>query len=203
LAESHTAHWTSSVHSVPAPLVDPASGAAVSFAGAPPKSPSRRSRSRTVTVAVSLGATLALIGALTATAAWPVASRSSYVSQWYHSYHRAIDIAATAGTRVVPMRSGTVVFAGWKSNCGGYQVWVSHGNGLYSGYYHLSREVAYRGEYVTGQTKTIGYVGRSGCATGPHTHVEVWRGYPWRSGSYRINPWAYIDSGTYEPYRYR
>jgi hypothetical protein len=31
----------------------------------------------------------------------------------------------------------------------------------------------------------------------------VWRGYPWSSGSYRVNPWTYIDSGTYLPYRYR
>jgi len=143
-----------------------------------------------------------LLPALT-TAAWPVASRSSYVSQYYHSRHKAIDIAATRGTRVVPIRSGRTVFAGWRNNCGGYQVWVSHGDNLYSAYYHLSREISWRGEQVTGNTETIGYVGTSGCASGPHVHVEVWRGYPWRSGSYRANPWNLIDEGTYLPYRYR
>lgn len=90
------------------------------------------------------------------------------------------------------MRSGRVIFAGWKSNCGGYQVWVSHGNGLYTGYYHMSREVTRVGARVSGGSTTLGYVGRSGCATGPHLHFEVWRGYPWRVGSHRVNPLNYM-----------
>ena len=138
-----------------------------------------------------------------ASAAWPVANRASYVSRGYTSGHRAVDIAAPRGTRVVPLRSGKTTFAGYRRNCGGYQVYVNHGNGLHSAYYHLSRETSWRGEWVTGGSETIGYVGTSGCATGPHLHIEVWRGYPWRSGSYRVNPWNYIDSGTYLPYRYR
>jgi murein DD-endopeptidase MepM/ murein hydrolase activator NlpD len=134
---------------------------------------------------------------------WPVANRSSYVSQGYWSGHRAYDIASYSGTPVVPIRSGLVVFTGWKSNCGGYQVWVSHGNGLYSAYYHLSSISSWGGEWITDQTTRLGRVGASGCATGPHLHIEVWRGYPWARGSYRVNPWGYIDSGYYEPYRYR
>ncbi|MEA2607770.1 MAG: Peptidase family, partial [Chloroflexota bacterium] len=70
-------------------------------------------------------------------------------------------------------------------------------------YYHLSRVIAYKGEYVTDQSTYLGRVGMSGCASGTHVHFEVWRGFPWASGSYRLNPWAYIDSGTYLPYRYR
>ena len=134
---------------------------------------------------------------------WPVEDRYSYVSQGYWSGHPADDLAAPYGTPVVPLRSGTVVVARWVSNCGGYQVWVSHGNGLYTAYYHLSRITSYRGEHVYDSTTVIGRVGESGCATGPHTHVEVWRGWPWGSGSYRVNPWTYIDSGTWLPYRYR
>jgi murein DD-endopeptidase MepM/ murein hydrolase activator NlpD len=136
---------------------------------------------------------------------WPVADRYSYVSQGYWSGHRAYDLAAPMGVSVVAIRSGTVVWAGWRSNCGGYQVWVSHGNGLYSAYYHLeagSIEVK-RGQYVYVDKTRLARVGESGCATGTHTHVEVWRGYPWASGSYRVNPWAYIDSGTWLPYKYR
>lgn len=150
---------------------------------------------------VALAATLILPAAVFAY--WPVASTSSYVSRGFSSTHPAEDIASYAGTRVVPLRSGKVVFAGWKNNCGGYQVWISHGNGLYSAYYHLRAEYAWRGEWVTGQQTTIGRVGESGCATGPHLHVEVWHGYPWSYGSYRIRPWSYIDSGVYLPYRYR
>lgn len=146
---------------------------------------------------------LALAVVIPAVAAWPVASRSSYVSRGWSSGHKAYDIAADSGTRIVPIRSGKVVFAGWKSNCGGYQVWVSHGNGLYSAYYHMKRETSWRGRAVKAQESTLGYVGKSGCASGPHLHVEVWKGYPWRSGSYRVSPWNYIDSGTYLPSRYR
>jgi murein DD-endopeptidase MepM/ murein hydrolase activator NlpD len=166
----------------------------------------RRSPWRRARVAVAgVGAGLVLLAAaLPAGASWPVASRHySYVSQYYHSYHRADDLAAPAWTRIVPIASGKVVFAGWKSNCGGYQVWVSHGNGLYSAYYHMVKEMSYAGEWVTRSTTTLGWVGKTGCATGNHVHVEVWHGYPWRDGSYRVNPWNYIDSGTYLPYRYR
>jgi murein DD-endopeptidase MepM/ murein hydrolase activator NlpD len=134
---------------------------------------------------------------------WPVANRYAYVSQGYHLTHKANDIASYSGTRVVPMSGGRVIFAGWKRNCGGYQVWVSHGNGLYSAYYHLRSESVYAGQWVYGQSTTLGRVGQTGCATGNHLHFEVWRGKPWAYGSYRVRPWVYIDSGTYFPYRYR
>ena len=143
------------------------------------------------------------IAGLPATASWPVASRDSYRSRGYTTGHRADDLAASRGTRVVPIGTGRVVFAGWKSNCGGYQVWIAHGDGRYTAYYHLGKEVVYAGKPVTRQETTLGYVGSSGCATGPHLHVELWKGFPWRSGSYRVNPWGAIDSGTYLPSRYR
>ena len=154
---------------------------------------------------LALGAALLLLGiaGLPTNATWPVATRDSYVSQSYSSGHRADDLAADRGDRVVPIGSGRVVFAGWKSNCGGYQVWVYHGGGLYTAYYHMSHETSWSGRWVTKSTSTLGYVGMTGCATGPHLHVEVWHGYPWRSGSYRVNPWPYIDHGTYFPLRYR
>jgi murein DD-endopeptidase MepM/ murein hydrolase activator NlpD len=137
-------------------------------------------------------------------AAWPVTSRYSYVSQRFHDGHRGMDLAAARGTGVVPIGNGKVVFAGWKNNCGGYQVWVRHRDGVtYSAYYHLSSERAYAGQYVTGEKTRIGYVGATGCATGPHVHLEVWKGFPWRYGSYRVNPWNYIMKGYWLPYRYR
>lgn len=149
---------------------------------------------------VALAVTLLLPAA--ASAQWPVKNTKSYVSQGYNSRHKAYDIASYKGTPVIPMRRGTVVFAGRKSNCGGLQVYVYHGNGLYSAYHHLSAEYVYKGKYITRDTM-LGRVGESGCATGPHLHISVWRGYPWRSGSYRVSPWSYIDSGTWFPYRYR
>ena len=119
--------------------------------------------------AIAAAMVVALVLPVATMAAWPVANRYSYVSQGYHSYHKADDIASYSGTRVVPMRSGKVVFAGWKKNCGGYQVWVSHGNGLYSAYYHLRSEYVSKGQWVTRSQTTLGRVGETGCATGPNT----------------------------------
>jgi murein DD-endopeptidase MepM/ murein hydrolase activator NlpD len=150
---------------------------------------------------VAIAASLILPAA--AFAYWPVANTASYVSQGYSSTHKAYDLASPKGTPVKPFRSGQVAFVGYKSNCGGLQMYISHGNGLYSAYFHLSAEYVYRGLSVIAQSTTIGRVGTSGCTTGPHLHFEIWHGYPWHSGSYRVNPWSYIDSGRYLPYRYR
>lgn len=153
--------------------------------------------------ALVMALVIALVLPAAAFAYWPVANRYSYVTQSYKTSHRAYDIASARGTLVKPVRSGKVVFAGYKANCGGLQVIVYHGNGLYSAYYHLSAESVYKGEWVTAQSETIGKVGSTGCTTGPHLHLSMWKGYPWSSGSYRVNPWNYIDSGTWYPYRYR
>ena len=141
--------------------------------------------------AIAAALVVALVLPVATLAAWPVANRYSWVSQGYHSYHKADDIASYSGTRVVPMRSGKVVFAGWKKNCGGYQVWVSHGNGLYSAYYHLRSEAVSKGQWVTKSTTTLGRVGSSGCASGAHLHFEVWRGMVWDGGQ-RVNPLNYL-----------
>ena len=121
--------------------------------------------------------------------AWPVPG--GYISQYFSSYHPAIDIAAPYGSRVVAAAGGTVVYAGWNNNGGGYQVWISHGSGLYTTYNHLSAVSVGVGARV-GRGQQVGRVGTSGLATGPHCHFEVWRGYPWEGGSYRVNPLGYL-----------
>lgn len=119
---------------------------------------------------------------------WPVAG--GYLSQYARPGHPALDIAADYGTAVKAAAAGTVVFAGWKSNGGGYQVWIAHGGGLYTTYNHLSALAVSYGEGV-GRGAFIGRVGTSGWATGPHLHLEVWRGEIW-SGGYRVNPLSYL-----------
>jgi len=120
--------------------------------------------------------------------AWPVAG--GYISQYYHYGHYAIDIAADRGTAVKAAAAGTVTFAGWKNNGGGYQIWISHGSGLYTTYNHLSSVSVGRGQHVS-RGQQIGRVGASGNATGPHLHFEVWKGPIWNGGT-RVNPMAYL-----------
>ncbi len=121
--------------------------------------------------------------------AWPVPG--GYISQYFHYGHPALDIAAPYGSRIVAAASGTVIFAGWKDNGGGYQVWIAHGSGLYTTYNHMSAITVGVGQSV-GRAQQVGRVGQSGWATGPHCHFEVWRGRPWENGSYRVNPLIYL-----------
>ncbi len=98
---------------------------------------------------------------------WPVVGGDNYISQYFHYGHYAIDIAADYGSTVRAAGAGTVTFAGWKSNGGGYQVWIAHGSGLYTTYNHMSAITVGTGEHV-GRGEQVGRVGQSGNATGPH-----------------------------------
>jgi murein DD-endopeptidase MepM/ murein hydrolase activator NlpD len=122
--------------------------------------------------------------------AWPVIGGGNYISQYFTSGHLGVDIAADYGSTVVSPLAGRVVFAGWKSNGGGYQVWISHGNGIYTSLNHMSAVTSSAGQNV-GRGDRVGRVGNSGWASGSHLHIEVWIGAPWDSGSYRVNPLRY------------
>ena len=121
---------------------------------------------------------------------WPVVGGNNYISQYYHYGHYGLDIAADYGSRVRAAAGGTVIFAGWKSNGGGYQVWIAHGSGLYTTYNHMSGVSVGRGQSV-GRGEQVGRVGQSGNATGPHLHFEVWKGPIWDGGT-RVNPLGYL-----------
>lgn len=82
--------------------------------------------------------------------------------------HFGIDYAAPVGTPVSAIGAGKVVFVGRKGGFGNY-VEIKH-NGIYSSSYgHLSRFARgiRVGKYVE-QGEIIGYVGKTGLATGPH-----------------------------------
>jgi murein DD-endopeptidase MepM/ murein hydrolase activator NlpD len=84
--------------------------------------------------------------------------------------HQGIDYAAPTGTRVRAVGDGVVEHAGLK---GGYgKVVMLRHHGQYSTVYaHLSRINVHRGQRVA-QNDTIGAVGQTGWATGPHLHYE-------------------------------
>jgi murein DD-endopeptidase MepM/ murein hydrolase activator NlpD len=122
--------------------------------------------------------------------AWPVVGGSNYISQYFRYGHYGLDIAADYGSTVRAAAGGVVTFAGWKSNGGGYQVWISHGSGLYTTYNHMSAVTVGAGQSV-GKGQQVGRIGQSGWATGPHLHFEVWRGPIWNGGK-RVNPLLYL-----------
>jgi murein DD-endopeptidase MepM/ murein hydrolase activator NlpD len=121
---------------------------------------------------------------------WPVSGGGNYISQYFHYGHYGLDIAGDYGSSVRAAASGRVIFAGWKGNGGGYQVWVADGSGIYTTYNHMSAISVGSGQSVS-EGQQIGRVGQSGNATGPHLHFEVWRGGVWDGGT-RLNPLAYF-----------
>jgi murein DD-endopeptidase MepM/ murein hydrolase activator NlpD len=86
--------------------------------------------------------------------------------------HKGVDYAAARGTPIKAAGDGRVVFSGRK---GGYgkTVVLKHGGTYTTLYAHMSRmhRRAKTGKYVQ-QGQVIGYVGKTGLATGPHLHYE-------------------------------
>ncbi len=109
-------------------------------------------------------------GAATGALVWPVPAGS--ISQYYHAGHLALDIAAPYGSQVVAAQGGTVTWAGWRNNGGGFVVSINHGNGFSTVYNHLGSIWVSPGQYV-GAGQGIGGVGCTGICTGPHVHFEV------------------------------
>ena len=86
-------------------------------------------------------------------------------------YHSGIDIAANTGDAIVASDSGTVCWCGEKGGYGNC-IMIDHGNGYYTLYGHMSGYAVYYGTAVS-KGETIGYVGSTGWATGPHLHFEI------------------------------
>ncbi|HEY3114408.1 MAG TPA: M23 family metallopeptidase [Gemmatimonadaceae bacterium] len=87
--------------------------------------------------------------------------------------HTGTDYAAAEGTPVRAIGDGVVIFAGRKGGYGN-MIDIRHRNGMVSRYGHMRNFATGMrpGSRVTMGT-TIGYVGMTGWATGPHLHFEI------------------------------
>lgn len=84
--------------------------------------------------------------------------------------HLGTDFAAPTGTPARTVGDGVVEFAGAQNGYGNV-VFIRHRNGHETVYAHLSKISVQRGQNVS-QGQTIGLVGATGWATGPHLHFE-------------------------------
>ena len=103
------------------------------------------------------------------------------------TYHQGVDLAAPQGTPIYASRGGVVSGATYGS-AAGYYVRINHGDGFSSIYMHMEYYTVSPGQTVS-QGQVIGYVGKSGIASGYHLHFGI--SY---NGAY-VNPCAYVALG--------
>lgn len=84
--------------------------------------------------------------------------------------HRGVDYGAPTGTPVYASGDGRVVESGYSRGNGNF-VYIKHDGNIVTRYLHLHKRLVRKGERVD-QGKTIGTVGATGLATGPHLHYE-------------------------------
>ena len=87
--------------------------------------------------------------------------------------HTGVDYGAPHGAAVVAVADGVVVSAGWAGG-GGNQVRIRHDGGIETYYLHLSAFApGIRAGARVEQGRTVGRVGATGTATGPHLHFSL------------------------------
>jgi murein DD-endopeptidase MepM/ murein hydrolase activator NlpD len=91
------------------------------------------------------------------------------------SPHSGADYSAEAGQPILAVADGEVALAD-EHFFAGNSVFVDHGDGLISMYFHMSRILVQEGEIVR-RGQAIGEVGATGRVTGPHLHFGLrWHG---------------------------
>ena len=109
------------------------------------------------------------------------------LNQAVQTRHTGWDQSAPTGTPVSAMNDGIVAFAGELDIRGNY-ILINHGQGVFSGYAHLSEMTVERGDNVT-QGQVIGSSGNTGRSNGPHLHWELSVNGEWVDGVLFLEMW--------------
>lgn len=111
--------------------------------------------------------------------------RRSIINGEPRSPHGGVDLRGAVGAPVKAPAAGRVVLI-MDSYFSGNMVLIDHGQGLISGYRHLSKVSVSQGQMLkAGQV--LGLVGATGRVTGPHLHFDI------RLMGAVIDPLAFID----------
>lgn len=104
---------------------------------------------------------------------------SGYTKRRFHPVqkrfkaHLGTDYAAPTGTPILAVGDGVVIESTFKQYNGHY-VKIRHNSTYTTQYLHMSKRLVKVGEYVQ-QGQTIGNVGSTGLATGPHVCFRFWK----------------------------
>jgi murein DD-endopeptidase MepM/ murein hydrolase activator NlpD len=101
------------------------------------------------------------------------------------SRHMGVDLAGAVGTPVRASNRGIVALVG-DFFAAGNAVYLDHGSGLVTAYYHLSAADVEEGQVVE-RGEVIGRVGATGRVTGPHLHWVA------RYGTVTFNPLGLLE----------
>jgi murein DD-endopeptidase MepM/ murein hydrolase activator NlpD len=99
--------------------------------------------------------------------------------------HSGIDISAVTGTPVLAANDGKVALA-MDLFFSGLSLFIDHGQGLYTMYFHLSDILVSEGDSVK-KGEVIALVGATGRVTGAHLHFGV------RLNNNKVNPWDLVN----------
>ncbi len=102
------------------------------------------------------------------------------------SYHSGTDFRAKIGTPVKAIADGRITLVKNRFFAGN-SIIIDHGQGIYSGYYHLSKFKVKRGELVK-RGEIIALAGDTGRVTGAHLHLSI------RVNSVQVDPLQFIDT---------
>ncbi len=86
--------------------------------------------------------------------------------------HRGLDMEAETGEPVLAAADGTVLFSG-PLYYAGNAVYLDHGQGLATSYFHLSQRRVETGAHVA-RGQVLGLAGATGRSTRSHLHFGVW-----------------------------
>lgn len=87
--------------------------------------------------------------------------------------HKGTDYAAPTGTPIMATGDGTVIESKYRGGNGNY-VKIRHNSTYSTQYLHMSKRAVNVGDVVK-QGQTIGYVGSTGLASGPHVCYRFWK----------------------------
>lgn len=108
---------------------------------------------------------------ITGTTSSAFGTQRSYAGLETTGWHSGVDFRGRPGTPVLAPARGRVALAEALA-ARGNTVWLDHGWGVYSGYFHLT-DIAVEPGALVEREALLGTVGATGTTTGPHLHWEI------------------------------
>jgi murein DD-endopeptidase MepM/ murein hydrolase activator NlpD len=100
------------------------------------------------------------------------------------AFHKGVDFAGAAGSKIVAVAAGVVTWAGERSGFGKL-IEINHGDGYVTRYAHNEKTLVSVGETVK-RGEPVALMGSTGRSTGPHVHFEVLK------NGRQVDPLSYI-----------